>query len=277
VLRESYRNGQGEVFGNTPLNEKSAEAIPFQLDGGFLILVDGRIGRLSPLKFVLDTGATHTVIDTKIAKRLLLPRQEGEGKVVNFDREVEIAWTILPELQLGPLYARDIRVMVGDLRQFSEFAEGVDAIIGLDVLRSTQSIKIDYLSNLVTFKLADCRLVDSRIPVALTVQVRTQGQLVRLIVDTGLQDLLLYQDRIRNHLPQLKLRGSLEAYAGRLRGQAATLSGIELGTDVRQSLVLLLKGAPSSLPADIDGYLGLNTLHARMIELDFASNKLRWQ
>ena len=41
--------------------------------------------------------------------------------------------------------------------------------------------------------------------------------------------------------------------------------------------MLLLQGAPSSLPADIDGYLGMNDLHAERIELDFASNTLRWQ
>ena len=45
-------------------------AIPFQLEGGFLIEVEGRIGQLEGLKFILDTGATHSVIDRRIADRL---------------------------------------------------------------------------------------------------------------------------------------------------------------------------------------------------------------
>jgi predicted aspartyl protease len=271
--RDSYRGEKREVLGDGHPHD----TIPFRLDGGFLILVDGRIGSLSQLKFVLDTGATHTVIAERIRDKLSLPRHQEQIKVTNFDREVDLPWTSLPELQLGPLVEKDIRVLVADLGQFSELAEGVDAIIGLDVLRSSQSMIIDYLRNLVTFKFSDCRRVDRRFPVALTVRVPTEGQSVRLIVDTGLEGFVLYQDRIGNRLPQLKLRGNLEASAGRLKGQAATLSGLELGGDRDESAVLLLRRAPSSLPADIDGYLGMNALHAARIELDFASNTLRWQ
>ena len=101
-LGESYRNEKGEVIGNG----HPIDAIPFQLDGGFLILVDGRIGSLAPLKFVLDTGTTHTVISRKIADRLIVPRHQGQGRVLNFDREVKLEWTRLPELQLGPVVAR---------------------------------------------------------------------------------------------------------------------------------------------------------------------------
>jgi len=64
----------------------------------------------------------------------------------------------------------------GDLRQLSELAAGVDAIIGLDVLRSSQSMTIDYRGNVVIFKSPECRRADSRSPVALTVVVQTQGQ-----------------------------------------------------------------------------------------------------
>jgi predicted aspartyl protease len=277
MLSENHRDEKEEIPGKTPPNQSLQGAIPFHLDGGFLILVDGRIGPLAPLRFVLDTGTTHTVIDRKIAERLLLPRQAGKGTVVNFDREVELQWTSLPELRVGPLVVRDLPVMVGDLKQLSEFAEGVDAIVGLDLLRSSESVRIDYLRKLVIFKLPADFPADSRLPVALTVALPTQGQRVRLIVDTGLQGMLLYQDRIEKHLPQLKLPGKSAAYAGRLKGRSATLSGIELGPDFEQSSVLLLRGAPRSLPSEIDGYLGMNTLHAQIIELDFRSNTLRWQ
>jgi len=62
-------------------------------------------------------------------------------------------------------------------------------------------------------------------------------------------------------------------------GEKVVVGGarLDLGGDRDESAVLLLQGAPSSLPADIDGYLGMNDLHAERIELDFASNTLRWQ
>jgi predicted aspartyl protease len=253
------------------------DSIPFQLGGGFLILVEGRIGPLTALKFILDTGATHTVVDEKIADKLLLPRQKG--KVLNFDRYVKVEWTNLPELQIGPLHARDVHVMVSGLKQFSEFAEGVDAIIGLDLLRTSQSLRIDYAKSLVAFKASDAYVpVNSENATALIVRLPVQGQPVRLIVDTGLEGMLLYTDRLRNHVPQLKLTDKItEAHEGRLVGENAKLAGIRFGRDDMQASVMLIPGAPVSLPAEIDGYLGTNLLHAQMIELDFASNRLRWQ
>lgn len=253
------------------------DAIPFQLASGFLILVEGRIGPLTPLKFILDTGATHTVVDRRIADKLSLPRQKG--KVLNFDRYVKVEWTNLPELQLGPLHVRDVHAMVSDLKQFSEFAEGVDAIIGLDLLRTSQSLRIDYGTSLVAFK----TLVGD-VPVnfgnvfALIVRLPVQGQVVHLIVDTGLQGMLLYADRLRRYVPQLKLTDRItQAHEGRLTGEKAKLAGIRFGSEELQASVLLIPKAPETLPADIAGYLGTSTLHAHIIELDFASNTLRWQ
>ncbi|HMK21784.1 MAG TPA: hypothetical protein VK466_05580 [Terriglobales bacterium] len=52
------------------------------------------------------------------------------------------------------------------------------------------------------------------------------------------------------------------------------LSGVHLGTDELRAPVFLLDGAPNSIPADIDGYLGMSVLNARVIELDFAANTL---
>lgn len=253
-----------------------SNAIPFESGSGFLILVEGQIGPLTQLKFILDTGTTNTMVDAKVADRLFLPRHKG--KVLSFDKHIEVDWTSLPELRLGPLAVRNSPAMVGDLKRVSEFADGVDAIVGLDVLRIAESIRVDYRRRLITMKVRADGLADSLNGGVLTVLVPLQGRPARLIVDTGLQGLLLYEDRVRRHLPHLKLSDPLSrAYAGRLRGHAATLTGIELGAEESQSSVLLLPKAPASLPADIDGYLGINTLHADMIELNLASHTLRWQ
>jgi hypothetical protein len=75
--------------------------VPFQLSAGFLILVEGRVGPMTPLTFILDTGATHTVVDGKLADELSLPRRKG--KVLNFDKDLTVDWTNLPELQVGPM------------------------------------------------------------------------------------------------------------------------------------------------------------------------------
>jgi len=260
----------------TPVAMPTSNAMPFELGSDFLILVECQIGPLTQLKFILDTGATHTMVDAKIAHRLSLPRHKG--KVLNFDKHIKVDWTNLPELHLGSLTGRNFPAMVGDLKRVSELADGVDAIIGLDVLGIAESIRIDYRSHLVTMKVPADDLAKSLNANALTVLVTLQGRPARLIIDTGLRGLMLYEDRLQLHLPHLRLSGAVSpAHVGRLRGHAATLTGIQLGTEELQSSVLLLPKAPASLPAEIDGYFGTSTLHADVIELRFAPHTLRWQ
>jgi hypothetical protein len=51
--------------------ETTARAgLPFKLSDGLLIVVEGRIGTLGKLKFILDTGATRSVVDRKVADKL---------------------------------------------------------------------------------------------------------------------------------------------------------------------------------------------------------------
>lgn len=250
------------------------DAIPFQLENGFLILVEGRIGPLARLRFILDTGATDTWIDRNIVEKLSLPRHPA--KIFNFDHYVEVERTSLPELQLGPLLVRNSHVIVGDLKQFSEFAAAVDGIVGMDLLSATQSLRIDYSRSLVTFKTASGReTVSQHAMNALTVELSVQGQPMRLIIDTGVQGLLLYKDRLHKHLPQLKLTDWTTGVWGRLWGERAMLSGIRLGSDEVQASVFLIRGEPDSIPADIDGYVGTSALKPKMIELDFATNRFR--
>jgi len=58
----------------------------FDLREGFLIVVDGQIGSLEHLKFILDTGASRTMVSNKVASRLSVPRQEST--LFNFDRQI---------------------------------------------------------------------------------------------------------------------------------------------------------------------------------------------
>src|ERR1051326_4325907 len=124
--------------------------MPFELESGFLITVKGRIASSGTLRFALDTGTTHSMIDTKIAERLGLPLRDGF--VLNFDRNVRISWTTVPEISVGPLSLKDARVMVGNLHQLTEFTEGIDGVIGLDALRMAQKITINLESKLVSFR-----------------------------------------------------------------------------------------------------------------------------
>ena len=258
-----------------PGPSQAHDQLPFQLSNGFLILVEGRIGSLFPLKFLLDTGTTHTMVDQRIATRLSLKRQSGE--VLNFNHLVKIEWASVSEIQFGPLTARDLPVMVGRLGHYSELADDVDAIIGLDLLSESESLRIDYSAKRITVRTAAPGGEPKAVPPqALTVRLSLQGQPVRLVIDSGLQSMLLYEDRIRKHLSGLRFDDKVShLHIGKLAGKRATLSGVRVGNNDLQLLVLLLSRSPDSLSADIDGYIGTSALGAKLIELDFASNTLR--
>jgi hypothetical protein len=262
---------------NGPDVTSANDTIPFQVRNNFLIQVDGRIGAIGPLKFILDTGATHSMVDARVAGNFPLARKKG--KIVNFDKNLLVDWTDLPEIEIGPLHLEHVRVMVGDLKEYSDFAAGVDAVIGLDLLRASQSLRIDYQKNLVTFKISSSSgVVNSEDTKALIVRVMIQGAPVHVILDTGLQGMLLYADRIRKHDPGLELNGmNSQGHEGRLAGEQVALQGIRFGPDELQASVFFIPTAPDSLPADLDGYVGPSVLGAQLIELDFAANTIRWQ
>ena len=264
-----------QLLNTVPAN--LSDTIPFQMSSGFLILVEGRIGPLVRLTFVLDTGTSTTVVDAKIADKLSLPRDNVKANVLRFGRNTQLERANLPEIGLGPLSARNFPVTVGDLKQISDVAEGVDAIVGLDLLRTSQKLKIDYGERLVTFKPSIAGGLGRSQVNAFTVQMSVQGRSICLILDTGLQGLVLYSDRLHKHVPNLKFSGKFShAHEGWLMGETATLPGIRLGTEDLKASVLLIHEASDPLPADIDGYFGPRGLGAQMIELDFESNKLLW-
>ncbi|HMK21717.1 MAG TPA: hypothetical protein VK466_05245, partial [Terriglobales bacterium] len=102
--------------------------------------------------------------------------------------------------------ARNVLVMVGDLKQLSEFSAGADAIIALDLLRMNRGLQINYETRVVTFKAAsEGDPARPQKPQAFIARLPVQGQTMLLVVDTGHLGMLLYTDRLRHHLPQLKL------------------------------------------------------------------------
>ena len=253
-----------------------SSTIPFQLRAGFLVVVNGQIGDLEGLKFIVDTGASFTFIDRKVADRLKLPRRPG--KTTNFDREVPVEWAVVPNLRVGPVRAGAMRVMVAKLGEYSEFAEDVDGIIGLDVLGRSEKISIDYEMRTMSWEMA--RELDGRRPSAayFSIPFVVQGFPMHLILDTGFQGILLYKDRLRKGLPDLQTSGKpSEVDFGRLQTTQVKLPGVRLGGQETIATVFLTDGPDSGGLPGVDGYLGISALKARRVEFDFAARLLRWE
>lgn len=271
--------GQIQAQQNPAVPSARTGAIPFQLVGGFLIEVEGGIGHLEGLKFILDTGTTDSVVDQRIADRFSAARRSG--KVFNIDRFVSVDRMEFPDVHFGPVAVHNVSMRVTELSKFSNLIPDADAIIGLDLLETASELDILYDSKMVVLIPRNAITGDTserERSNCLTVQVIIQDHPIELMFDTGLQGLLLYEDRIRKHIPDLKLADVRKnAHEGRLRGKIAWLPGLRLGGPESDAEVFLIPGPREDMAPEIDGVLGTLPLKANRIEVDFARRALRWK
>ncbi|MGA2046267.1 MAG: retropepsin-like aspartic protease [Terracidiphilus sp.] len=250
--------------------------LPFDMVSNFEVVVQGQIGEQDGLRFILDTGSSHSVIDRRVADRIGLHRRPG--KVFNFDRDLAIEWADVPDVRIGPMRIASVPMKVARLAEISEFADNVDGIIGLDVLSRARKIGIDYERRRVSFELDEgCGSRPSAVK-SFLVTVVVQGIPLRLQVDTGLQYILLYRDSISSALPHLRIEGEpRDAMIGRLQATQVNLRGVQVLGPNAVTPVFLIESPGKTDLGGIDGYLGSASLHAKRLELDFAEMILRWQ
>jgi hypothetical protein len=69
-------------------------SIPIKVKDGYLVVAKGSIGSLDNLTFIVDTGTSRTLMDSRIAKQLQLTGVAH--KLTVFDHEVEVRWLNCP-------------------------------------------------------------------------------------------------------------------------------------------------------------------------------------
>jgi len=247
------------------------------LKHGFLIVVQGCIGTLGPLNLILDTGTTFSIVDAHIAHVFSLPLTSGQ--VLNFDHSSAISWATLPELRIGPLHAASPRVMVGTLIQWSEFAEGIDGILGLDLLTQSLRMEINFSSMQVTFQPGPSNgAPKSRQPRPVSqlfaIPLYLNGHPIHVVVDTGARNLFLFEDRLRQHIPHFQAVRLWPGVSGPLQGTLVRLADLKVGDTSLDGSAFLMKSSPSSLPDRIDGFLGASLLPTSVLIFDFEGQRL---
>jgi len=266
-------------FGNLTTTTGKSTELPFRLASGFLIEVEGRIGTQNGLKFLLDTGATISIVDSGIADKIKLERRPAES--ISFDRRLTWEVTTVPEVQFGQISAQNVEMLVGRLADYSEFAKKADAIIGMDLMKLC-NFSIDYDSKKIVFQPNQREYTPATgepLSECLILELQVQGHSVRLILDTGFQGLLLYEERLLNRVSMLRTSGSPVAVSvgGRLQAKQVVIPDVVFGARNREVSALLVKAPPSDRLPGIDGVVGLTLLKARRIHFDFVEKRLTWE
>jgi hypothetical protein len=117
--------------------------VPFRSVGS-MILVEGKVNG-NPANFLLDTGSVSTIVSHRFYKLTFVPlqgvRRNPTGHGINGD-----SVTVLLEIQLGNRRWVSQRVAIMNLDELSSIlgVRHIDGLIGEDLLREFNSVRIDY-------------------------------------------------------------------------------------------------------------------------------------
>jgi len=260
----------------TYVGYENGASVPFELRSGFLIVVPARVGKRSDLRFILDTGATRSVIDRRLARQVASPSRVLE--VFSFDRRLQLETTIVDHLEVGPIHAVNSEIEVIQLSEYSELAKDADGIVGMDLLKESRRILIDYSKKIVWFSLANVGAKPMARARCFIVTVKVQGAPMRLAIDTGFEGIAIHENRLRLQVPNFRTEGDPVSFEmGHFKTTKVRVPDVNLGGAPETREILLMNAPRENEIEGVDGYLGPAALHATRIELDFEKRILRWQ
>jgi predicted aspartyl protease len=258
----------------------STNNIAFKLYRGYAIVARGSIGNLKNLNFLIDTGAVPSVLDQRVAQKLHLTGTVERLSV--FTQKVETQRVITPDVNLGPFHADVLPAVVRDL-SFAEESLGtrVDAIVGFDLLNQA-AFTIDYQSRKIIVGPIDPSLgaipYEAHPGYAL-VELKIQQRSVRLLLDTGASDLVLFAGAARDSVDAFTTIGTRawSNIGGEIRVQQGQLAGAYLGSmpwGTRD--VFILPDSGGNQPGGLQGLLGVASLKARRVSFDPERRIFAW-
>ena len=257
------RNGPKHLDGTIP-----AESVPVHVLGGFLVVAQGQIGgELSRQNFILDTGTSPSILNTRVARQLGLAL--APAKVAAIGRDAEVAVTSVPRLRLGSLQVEAATFLVTDLTDVERaWNIPIAGILGLDIL-GKRSFRLDYERALLEFG----EVSTEGIPIGLSeglnlpiAEVRINGKALRLLVDTGSDHLVFFTKQAGAVLPESSsapLQGN--SVAGGIPVRQALPLEFEWSGRRFQQNALVVPGRVESL---FDGLMSVRSMGFRSLAMD---------
>lgn len=255
------------------------EEVPFELHQGHLILVKGSIGNFSELTFLIDTGATTTLVNRPIAKKMKLA---GKKKVLfAYGKKIKAKSTILHNVYVGTTRFTPVAASIADLSALPGIGRQIDLIIGTNTLVRA-NFTIDYESKKLIFNsnrpLATKADFDSA-DLKLVVKLRVRDQTVRLLIDSGAGDIILFRERI-DDLPVTRIpRGkkTMHHLGSKQEVHLVQLSQVQLGKEDLGTVRAYLQEGRIDGYETIQGALGIAALGFNRVQFDFQNQQFSWE
>jgi predicted aspartyl protease len=257
---------------------KGQVKLPIRLHWGYLVVVEGSIGN-QRLNFLIDTGAYPSVVDRKIAHDFGLAEQPSRVNLSN--KSIQTQRVVLPSLLLGPIRADSLPVLTEDL-SFLQKAVGyrVDAIVGLDVLRKC-SFAIDYRAKEMLFGPVESLPFSAPFetgPPIVTVRMGFQNRQLRLAIDTGGPDLMLFQSRLADSTGFQEFGTEKVAdVSGAFQRRKVRIPGVFLGNEEIGEQIAFVVDDRKDDGDNFDGVLGVRGPQFWKVAFDFEHRRFYWE
>jgi predicted aspartyl protease len=261
------------------IQEQSPQEIPIKLLRNYVVVVQGSLGNVDRRSFLVDTGASPSILDRKIAHELQLVERAGSHlHLLGHNVDSSTAW--IPSISVGPVGRQNVRVLVQDLSLLhARLGIRIDAILGLDVL-SPENFTIDYRRKILRFGAVPH--LASSLPFlgnsnSVSVEISSGRHPIRLLIDTGASGLILFQGSVPLGPQQYQPLTSSTNLGGDFAVRPVTLTDVELGDNRFSSLPASLVDAPDFARQGFDGLMGVSALDFRQIAFDFEHRIFSWE
>ncbi len=135
--------------------DSAAGQVPLRVAGrgGAVLMVAAYINGSGPYNLVLDTGATLTCIDERLARQLRLPRKRGAvGVGAGAVGSGRVPLVQVDSVRLGATTVRNMTACVLDLSHLRDLgAGGVSGLLGLNFLTEFH-VTLDFDNRLLTLR-----------------------------------------------------------------------------------------------------------------------------
>jgi predicted aspartyl protease len=267
------------AIGGEPVARARADgqAVSFDLYRDYLIVARGSAGPVKGLNFLLDTGASPTVLDRRVAQKLHL--DETPASIAVVEGSVHAGQATLPSLKFGPVQKDSLPVLIEDLSFFQKaLPVHIDAVIGLDVL-GAGPFEIDYTSREIRFG-AVTHLANSlplRIKAGLPIIDAELNHIsLHLLMDTGASSLILFEPDTPRAASPLKISAVERPpnSIGEFERKQVWLQSLRLGeTEFGRESAFMVRSS-SDDGHDFDGLMSPAALGITKIGIDLAQGTL---
>jgi len=266
---QSFALGDQEIGPRQPIEG----TVKFDLYRGYLMVARGSAGPVKGLTFLLDTGASSSVLDPQLARRLHLQRLPASISVLG--GSVQAEKSVAPSLNVGLMQRENVPVLIEDLSFLQKaLPVRVDAIIGLDVLGQTAFV-IDYATRQI--HLGPLPALPDAIPLHMAgglaiLDAQVNNLPARLLLDTGASSLFLFARSTPGAISDVRVSAVQQSSntIGDSERKQVKLRSLRLGTTefAQEPAFLVPDGSNGGHP--FDGLISPAGLGVKRVAIDLA-------